>query len=89
MSVLACLGLTAYFGFHAVNGRHGLDARQRIVQRLPQVERDLARLDAERALLRRDVALLSPELPSRDMVEEIARDVLGFVLPTEIVWLGR
>jgi cell division protein FtsB len=36
-----------------------------------------------RAKLERDVALLAPDLPNPDMVEEIARDVIGFVHPSD------
>ena len=36
-----------------------------------------------RSKLERDVALLSPEVPNADLVEEIARDVLGYVHPSD------
>ncbi len=39
-----------------------------------------------RAKLERDVALLKPELPDADLVEEIARDVLGFARPSDRVY---
>jgi cell division protein FtsB len=39
-----------------------------------------------RAKLERDVALLKPDLPDADLVEEIARDVLGFARPTERIY---
>jgi cell division protein FtsB len=42
---------------------------------------EIRTLEAARSGLKRDVALLSPELPDADLVEEIARDVLGFVKP--------
>ena len=87
--MLACLGLTAYFAHHGVNGRHGLEARQRLLVRAPQLERELADLVKMRGRLQREVALLSSDMPSRDLVEEIARDVLGYVLPSEIVLIGR
>ncbi|MEI9902203.1 MAG: hypothetical protein WDN31_21340 [Hyphomicrobium sp.] len=38
-----------------------------------------------RAKLERDVALLSPDKPDADLVEEISREVLGFVRPDEQV----
>lgn len=47
------------------------------------------KLEAVRSALARDVALLSPTLPDADLVEEIARDVLGYVRPGErIVRVG-
>ncbi len=87
--VLACLGLTGYFGYHAVSGRHGLEARSRLQERGPTLKRELADLAGTRERLEREVALLTVEPPSPDLVEEIARELLGFVLPSEVVWVGR
>jgi cell division protein FtsB len=42
-----------------------------------------------RAKLERDVALLSPEKPDPDLVEEVAREVLGFVRPDDAVLIER
>lgn len=81
--MLTCLGLTAYFAHHTYNGRHGFEARSRLVERTSLLEFELKSLEAVRSKLARDVALLSPELPHPDLVEEIARDVLGFVHPAD------
>lgn len=83
--LLLCLGLTAYFAYHAINGRHGLEARKRLIERSSLLEFEVKSLEAVRAKLERDVALLSPDLPNPDMVEEVARDVLGFVHPADRV----
>jgi cell division protein FtsB len=42
-----------------------------------------------RAKLERDVALLSPDKPDPDMVEEIAREVLGFAHPDDFIATQR
>lgn len=89
LTVMACLGLTAYFAHHAVSGRHGLEARRHLAARAPVLEQQYAGLDAARERLKHDVSLLSSDFPSRDFVEEVAREVLGYVLPTELVWIGR
>lgn len=78
---LFCFGLTAYFAYHAIYGRHGLETRQRLTERSEILEFEIKSLEAVRSKLERDVALLSPELPHPDLVEEIARDVLGFAQP--------
>ena len=83
--LLLCLGLTAYFAFHTVNGRHGLEARDKLLERESALQFEILSLEAVRAKLERDVALLSPEKPDPDLVEEIAREVLGFVRPDEQV----
>ena len=84
--LLLCLGLTAYFAYHAFNGRHGLEARQDLIERSNLLEFEIRSLEAVRAKLERDVALLKPDLPDADLVEEIARDVLGFARPAERIY---
>jgi cell division protein FtsB len=83
--LLLCLGLTAYFAHHAFNGRHGLEARSRLIERSALLEFEIKSLEAVRAKLQRDVALLTPQQPDPDIVEEIAREVLGFVRPDDVV----
>jgi cell division protein FtsB len=83
--LLLCLGLTAYFAHHAVYGRHGLEARSRLIERSALLEFEIKSLEAVRAKLARDVALLSPERPDPDMIDEIAREVLGFAHPDDFV----
>ena len=68
--LLLCLGLTAYFAYHAINGRHGLEARKSLIERSSLLEFEVKSLEAVRAKLERDVALLAPDLPDPDMVEE-------------------
>lgn len=83
--VLFCLGLMAYFGHHAIHGRHGLEARTRLIERSSLLAFEARSLEAVRGKLQRDIALLSPNKPHPDLIEEVARDVLGFVKTDEIV----
>ena len=87
--LLLCLGLTAYFVHHAINGRHGFEARSRLIERSALLEFEIKSLEAVRANLQRDVALLTPDKPDPDIVEEIAREVLGFVDPRDQVVVRR
>ena len=87
--LLLCLGMTAYFAHHAISGRHGLEARSRLTERSDLLEFEIKSLEAVRAKLERDVALLAPERADGDIVEEIARDVLGFVHPDDRVVTRR
>lgn len=64
-------------------GRHGLETRSKLISRSEALEFEIKGLETVRARLQRDVALLSPERPDRDLVEEIARDVLGLVHPSD------
>ena len=83
--LLFCLGLTSYFAYHAIYGRHGLLARNRLLERSSLLEFENRSLEAVRAKLDRDVALLTPELPHHDIVEELSREMLGFVHPQDRV----
>lgn len=89
MVLLGCLALTAYFIHHAVAGKHGLEARTALIERSKQVDREMASLEAVRNRLRRDVDLLSPAEPHRDLVEEIAASTLAMAYPGESVLLDR
>jgi cell division protein FtsB len=79
--------LIAYFGFHAVKGRHGLEARSRLITRAATLERELAGLVTVRARLEREVALLAESGPDPDYVEEIARELLGYARPGDLIVL--
>lgn len=83
--LLTCLASTGYFGYHALHGRHGLEARNQLIERANLLAFEIRSLEAVRSKLERDVALLATEIPNTDLVEEIARDVLGYVRPGDKV----
>ena len=68
-----------------MNGRHGLEARKILIERSSLLDFEIRSLEAVRAKLERDVALLRPDLPDSDLIEEVARDVLGFARPSDRV----
>jgi cell division protein FtsB len=49
------------------------------------LEFEIKSLEAVQSHLARDVALLSPDQPAADLVEEVARDVLGFSYPADLI----
>jgi cell division protein FtsB len=85
----ACVSLAAYFGYHIRYGRHGLEARNELQERSALLDFEIKGLDGVRTKLRHDVVLLSPELPNADIVEETARDVLGYVRPDDKIIVAR
>ncbi|MBS0233582.1 MAG: septum formation initiator family protein [Proteobacteria bacterium] len=85
----ACVGLTAYFCYHIRYGRHGLEARRELLDRSALLDFEIKGLETVRTKLRHDVALLSPEIPNADIVEETARDVLGYVRPDDKIIIAR
>ena len=73
---LLCLCALAYFAHHAINGKRGLEARSRLIERSRQLEPEIARLEAVRARLDREVKLLDAR--DGDLIEELAIELLGF-----------
>jgi cell division protein FtsB len=80
---LFCLFALGYFAYHAIVGKRGLEARSRLIERSRQLEPEIARLEALRSRLERDVHLLSARDP--DIVEELANEILGFARPGDRV----
>jgi cell division protein FtsB len=81
--------LTAYFAYHAISGKHGLEARSRLVERSKAIERDISALETVRARLARDVAGLSETSPDLDLIDEMARELFALARPDEHVILLR
>jgi cell division protein FtsB len=79
--LLTCLSAASYFAYHALHGRHGYKARIAMLDRQNLLTFEIDSLKSVETKLARDVALLSPDIPNADIVEETARDVLGFVRP--------
>jgi cell division protein FtsB len=80
-SLLAC----AYFAYHAIYGTHGLQAQYRLHARSVAVGREIVALEAVRYRLKRDVVLLAGDPPHRDIVEEHARSLFGFVRTGDLI----
>ncbi len=80
---LFCLCALSYFAYHALNGKRGLEARHRLVERSRALEPQIKRLEAARMRLEREVRLLDAGDP--DIIEELAIEVLGFARPGDRV----
>jgi cell division protein FtsB len=80
---LFCLCALSYFAYHALNGKRGLEARHRLVERSRVLEPQIKRLEAARMRLEREVRLLDAGDP--DIIEELAIEVLGFARPGDRV----
>ena len=86
---LVCLLLATYFGYHMIQGRHGLEARSRLISRASVLATEIRALEAVRSRLEHEVVLLSEAAPDADFIEELARDMLGFARPGERVLVLR
>jgi cell division protein FtsB len=82
---LLCIGALGYFACHAIKGKRGLEARSRLIERSRQLGPEIARLEAVRTRLERDVRLLDARDP--DIVSELAIAILGFAYPGDRVVL--
>ena len=80
---LFCLCALSYFAYHAINGKRGLEARHRLVERSRILGPQIERLEAVRVRLQRDVRLLDAGDP--DLIEELAIETLGFARPDDRV----
>ena len=80
---LVCLCALAYFAQHVIKGKRGLEARSRLIERSRVLEPQIARLEAARTRLERDVRLINAR--DADIIEELAIEVLGFARPGDRV----
>jgi cell division protein FtsB len=85
--LLVCLSLATYLGYHAIKGKHGLEARVRLTSTAHRLDGELAHLLAVRSRLERDVSLLAEADPDPDLVEELARGLLGYARPSDLLLL--
>lgn len=87
--LLLCGGLTVYFGYHTIKGRHGLETRSRLIERSTTLEREIRALETVRADLERELALLDGPDADLDYVEELARRHLGFAARLDRILIER
>ncbi len=81
--------LIAYFGLFALEGDRGYASLQITQRHVAEAEAKLAVVKAEREAIERKVMSLRPTSIDGDLLDEQARESLGFVRPGEIIILGR
>ncbi len=81
--VAFCLGL--YFTFASVQGDYGLFRRVQIRAELRDLTAERDALAAEIAALSNKTLRLSDDYLDLDLLDEQARDVLGYIRPDEVV----
>ena len=78
---LAGLVVTAYFGWHAYHGAHGLLARQSLMREDLRLATEIKGLRAHREAIERHIALLKPQSLDPDYLEERSVSLLNFISP--------
>ena len=81
------LSLSTYFGYHAVYGARGMQAIERLDERITAANEVLALELQRRAALERRVALLRPNSLDPDLLEERARNLLSVGRADEVILL--
>lgn len=84
LPVLTALVLT-YFSFHAVNGRYGYRALQTEQIRLVELKEQRKILLDERKMMRDRASLLRLAAIDADLLDERARQLLGYVRSDELL----
>jgi cell division protein FtsB len=82
------LSLSAYFGYHLVEGDRGLVAWGRLTQQIHQETQLAASVHAERVEQQRRVSMLQPAHLDPDLLDEQARSALNLAGPDEVVLLN-
>ena len=85
LATFLSFGLFFYFPYHLVHGDRGYFAWKGLQKKLATAESKYDDKQAERLALENRVKLLRPDSLDRDMLDERARVVLGFVKPDEKV----
>lgn len=81
--LLICCGMTGYFAYHAISGKHGFKAQSRLLSRTATLGKEIEGLEAVQARLNREIKLLAE--PDPDYIEELALELLGFAKPAAVV----
>jgi cell division protein FtsB len=68
-----------YFVWHANNGERGLKAKANYLHEMDELQSQLASLKAERQAWQHRVEMMSGDKIDRDLLEEEARSILGYV----------
>jgi cell division protein FtsB len=76
---MAAAAVVMYFSYHAVHGDRGLTAQKSFDAEIAQLTAQLKNVESERKSLERQVGQLRPESVDRDLLDELARDGLGWM----------
>ena len=77
--------LLIYFLYHAVQGDRGLIAYWQLAKQVERARVTSSILDNQRRNMLHRVSLLNPSTLNRDMLDERARFMVGYVRPKEII----
>lgn len=79
------IALMCYFSYAAIQGKYGLFRLIQVEAQTQTLERELAELQVERAVIENKTRRLSTDFLDLDLLDEQARKVLGMARGDEIV----
>ena len=79
------VSLIAYFAYHAIQGDHGIFARDNLKGEVAQAQATLGTLQTQRSEMEKRAALIDPKQVDLDMLDERARAMLNVAKPDEVV----
>jgi cell division protein FtsB len=78
------LAFSGYFAWHGWHGSFGIEARRQLAVEAARLDGELDRVRNERKLIEHRVTLLRSSSLESDMLDERAREILGFANAKEI-----
>ncbi|MBL8676513.1 MAG: septum formation initiator family protein [Alphaproteobacteria bacterium] len=81
------LSVMGYFIYHSIQGERGLLAWFKLQERFQMIESQLREVAFEREELEEKVQALRPESINRDLLDQQARQKLGYTHPDDVVIL--
>ncbi len=79
------IALMCYFSYAAIQGKYGLFRLIQVEAQTQTLERELAELQIERAIIENKTRRLSTDFLDLDLLDEQARKVLGMARGDEVV----
>ncbi|MFZ5836142.1 MAG: FtsB family cell division protein [Pseudomonadota bacterium] len=85
-----CACAVVYFGYHAIQGDRGLITYFRYGQYIDTLKGEYDQTVRQREMLEHRVSLMRSQSLDPDLLEERARDVLGFAHPNDrVIYLDQ
>lgn len=81
---IIALVFSGYFAWHGWHGSFGIEARRQLVVEAERLDRELQQVKSERHAIETRVNLLRSSNLESDMLDERAREILGFANANEM-----
>ncbi len=83
--MIVCMSLLGYFGWHGYYGPRSFDHRDALAAKAEALDIKVAAIREERRALESKVALMRPQSIDPDMLDELARSMLDYGKPGELI----